>query len=174
MASEARRSAAVNRRPRPPQGDSLPEAASLCDVSGGRARSGSARPHLARSRPALLLPSARPAPGGCWPPRAFSCRARRPTRFPGDRTGCPTGGTGPGARVSGEPLGHCRLAWHPPYLLRASPSSQHMDPEPGALGESPDSARSLDVLPEPVAPIQRNGRLPGRVELQASQRGGGF
>jgi hypothetical protein len=38
----------------------------------------------------------------------------RPTRFPGDRTGCPTGGTWPGACVCRQPHGRCRLAWHPP------------------------------------------------------------
>src|SRR5215831_11136592 len=122
------------------------EAASRRDVSAGRASSGSSGPHLARSRLASPLPSARPAPEGCWLPRAFSCRARRPTRFPGDRTGCPIGGTGPGACRSRESLEHHRrLAWHPPYLLRASPSCQRTDPEPGPLAESPDLARSLGL-----------------------------
>src|SRR5260221_2218843 len=96
----------------------MPQVASLGPAHGGRATSGSVRPRLAPSRRALLLPPARSAWRGCWQRQAFACRARRPTRFPGDRTRYPTAGTWPGACVSRQPPGHCLLAWHLPLVER--------------------------------------------------------
>ncbi len=85
---------------------------------GGRARSGSCRLRLVRSRRALLLPFARPAPASCWPRRAFFCRARRSTRFPGDRTGCPPGE--PGSEVACLLRGLGVVVWHGVPLVAES------------------------------------------------------
>jgi len=123
-----------------PQGG-MPQVASLGPAPGGRATSGSVRPRLAPPRRALLLPPARSARRGHWQRQAFACRARRPTRFPGDRTKYPTAGTWPGARVSRQPPGHCLLAWNPP-LAESQPVLPAYGRQAGAPGKSPDPASS--------------------------------